>query len=120
MLTQNCRDFLDTVISSEIDHPFKRHRISDISAKMGQSFDVALSLAKELERDHFAEIEYLHMRNGQVIPEYVILTEKGRSYKQFLRNQKVDYLKQKWIDFLALVVAALALAISIAAYIRTG
>ena len=120
MLTKDCRSVLDTVIQMDGDRPFQRHRIAAISEKMGKTFELTLSLCKELERDGFLEIKYLKSRIGSAIPEGVILTEKGRRYKAFLRSQRFDYVKQKWIDFLALVVAAIALAISIAAYIRTG
>lgn len=120
MLTKDCRSVLDTVIQMDGDRPFQRHRIAAISEKMGKTFELTLSICKELERDGFVEIKYLSSRVHAAMPESIVLTEKGRCYKAFLRSQTFDYLKQKWIDFLALVVAAIALAISIAAYIRTG
>lgn len=120
MLTKDCRAVLDTVIQMDGDRPFQRHRIAAISVKMGKTFQLTLSICKELERDGFVEIKYLSSRVHAATPEDIVLTEKGRCYKAFLRSQKFDYVKQKWIDFLALVVAAIALAISIAAYIRTG
>lgn len=120
MLTKDCRAVLNTVIQMDGNTPFQQHRIVAIAEKMEQSFELTLSVCKELERDGFLEIRYLKLSNHREIPENVILTEKGRCYKAFLRNQAFDYIKQKWIDFLALVVSAIALIISIAAYIRTG
>ena len=120
MLTKDCRAVLNTVIQMDGNTPFQQHRIVAIAEKMEQSFELTLSVCKELERDGFREIRYLKLSNHREIPENVILTEKGRCYKAFLRNQAFDYIKQKWIDFLALVVSAIALIISIAAYIRTG
>ena len=53
------------------------------------------------------------MRTSQEILEAVRLTEFGQNYKAYLREQRVKYLLSKWIDFLALIVAVIALIVAI-------
>ena len=50
--------------------------------------------------------EYVFTRNGN--RSGVKLTHNGVHYKEYLRREMVRYLADKWVDILALVVAAAA------------
>lgn len=41
------------------------------------------------------------------------LDHKGLHWKEFRRLERIDYLQEKWIDFLAMLFALMALALSI-------
>ena len=52
------------------------------------------------------------------LPNCVYLTLNGRKQMEYGSNQFKDYVKEKWIDFFALIVAFTALIISIAALLK--
>lgn len=109
MLTKNCRIILDTILALGEEHHFESYRIVDLSDRTGISFPHVLAACKELDQDGFASLQITHLRNGQNIPEAIVLTELGIHYKDFLNAKRNDYFKDKIIDFLALVIAFIAL-----------
>ena len=58
-------------------------------------------------------VEYATTKDG--FPVGFHLSHKGLHYAEFKRIDFQKYLADKWIDFLALIVAAIALIISIVA-----
>lgn len=113
MLTKNCRRILNYILSLTPDRHLKFHSIISLSQDIGISFDHTLSACKELARDGYAELKIIRLSNGQEIVDAIVLTEFGRNYKVHLREQRVQYLFSKWIDFLALIVAVIALIVAI-------
>lgn len=109
MRTKNCQLILDYVLSLDESEQLHSHRFLNLSEHTGLSFEQVLVACKELERDSFAEIKYHHLRNGQVMPEAIVLTELGLNYKRHIREQWLSYVTDKWIDFLALIIALVAL-----------
>lgn len=111
MLTKNCESILDFITSMPAESIFSIYGISYLANKIGISNEEAIAACKNLDKIGFAEIHYTDVGMGK-IPDYITLTEDGAKYKSVLRQKRIDYLSDKWIDFLALVVA-------IVAFIRT-
>ena len=108
MLTKHCRKVLDTILSLPAHQRLNSFRILDLSEKIGLSFPETLCACKELDRDGLAELHIVYHRNGQQIPESIVLTEPGLNYKALLRAQRLAYIADKWVDILASIVAILA------------
>lgn len=113
MRTKNCRCIMDYILSLAPDRQLMYQRITDLSEHTGLSLDQTISACKELAEDRCVELKFLHLRTSQEILEAVRLTEFGQNYKAYLREQRVQYLLSKWIDFLALIVAVIALIVAI-------
>lgn len=118
MLTKNCRIILDTILALGEEHHFECYRIADLSDRTGISFPQVLAACQELDRDGCANLHFVDLKNGRKIPESVSLTEFGVHYRDYQRAQRLRYIGDKWIDFLALVIASVSLIISIAAFLR--
>lgn len=118
MLTKDCRLILDTILSSDSDKRFQAFRISELSNSLNRNFYAILTACKELEKDGFIELHNCCLKNGQELLEFISLTELGTHYKDYLRSQRLRYIADKWIDFLALIIAAIALVVSVAAFFR--
>lgn len=117
MLTKNCRAVIDTILSLDKADPFKLYRIADLSKSARLTLDETIAACLELEKDGRAEVRLIPNARRQ-IPEFVSLTEYGARYREELKGRRIDYIKAKWIDFIALIVAIIALIISIAAFLR--
>lgn len=117
MLTKNCRAVIDTILSLDKSNPFKLYRIADLAIRARLTIEEAMAACLELEQDGRAEVRLIPNARRQ-IPEYVSLTEYGARYREELKERRKDYIKAKWIDFFALIVAIIALIISIAAFLR--
>lgn len=85
-------------------------------------------LAKETSSDSEtvrASVRYLH-ENGYIRyavtqsgnPLQFYLDHKGLHWKEFRRQEIIEYLEDKWIDFFALVISFTALVISVAALLK--
>ena len=88
MLTKNCKLVLDSVLSLDQTDWYKAFSMGDLG---------------------FAQITYLNLPNYLPAIDTIHLTERGIHYKDLQREEKLNYFKDKWIDFLALVVALIAL-----------
>lgn len=119
MLTKNCRTILDSILTLPVDRRYGSHRIVALAEKTGLPFCEALAACKELDQDNLATLNISHLRNGQEIPESILLTESGLNYKAQLRAQRLAYLADKWTDILASAVAVCSLIVSIVALLRT-
>ena len=109
MLSKNCRLILDTILAKGENEKFMSHRIGDLSKEINLPFSSALAACQELEHDGFARIKVIDLPRGPKVYESITLTEKGAHYKDFLLEQRMDYIKDKWIDFLALAISVIAL-----------
>ena len=113
MLTKNCKTILKYIISFPEQKRFSSHQISDLAKETRLSFKETLSACKELDKDGLAELKILYLRNGQEIPEAIVLTESGLNYKALLRAQRAAYIADKWTDITACIISIVALIVSI-------
>lgn len=111
MLTKNCSKILAYLTSLSDEEPRRLHSIQSVANAVGLTLGETISAAKELEAIGYAEVHYVSTSMGNA-PEGVTLTEKGINYRTLKRWQTRAYWADKWIDFLAL-------AIAVAAFIRT-
>lgn len=61
-------------------------------------------------------IEYMHYSNSERVYGFY-LSHKGRNWRKFRREETIKYLKDKWIDFFAMLISFIALAVSVIALI---
>lgn len=113
MLTKHCRKVLDTILSLPTHQRLNSFRIVDLSEKTGLPFPETLCACKELDSDGLAELNIVCLRNGQQIPESIVLTEPGLNYKALLRAQRLNYIADKWTDIVACIISIIALIVSI-------
>ncbi len=52
------------------------------------------------------------------IPDSVVITEEGKSFLETYETEKIRYVKKYRLDILAIVIAALALIVSIIALLK--
>ena len=109
MLSKNCRLVLDAIIAKGEIEKFMPHPIASLSKELNLPIQSVLAACSELEHDEFATIRRLSMSKSPPILESITLTEKGVYYKDLLKEQRMDYFKDKWIDFLALTISVIAL-----------
>lgn len=110
MTTKNCKLIIDTIISLGPDERYKAHLLGELAEKVNISAEQIEAACEELARDGLAQVR--HLDYGPVI---ITLTEAGVNYKQKRWQAIRHYILLKWIDFLALVVAVIALIVSIIA-----
>lgn len=111
MLTENCSKILAYLTSLPGEKPRWRHSLQSVASAVELTLEETVSAAKELEAIGYAEVHCVSTPLGNA-PEGVTLTEKGINYKALKRWQTRAYWADKWIDLLAL-------AIAIAAFVRT-
>ena len=109
MLTKNCKLVLDSVLSLDQTDWYKAFSMGDLVKLSGLSMNEIKSVIESLDQLGFAQITYLNLPNYRPAIDTIHLTERGIHYKDLQREEKLNYFKDKWIDFLALVVALIAL-----------
>ncbi|WP_435321687.1 hypothetical protein [Muriventricola aceti] len=109
MLTKNCKLVLDSVLSLDQTDWYKAFSMGDLVKLSGLSMNEIKSVIESLDQLGFAQITYLNLPNYLPAIDTIHLTERGIHYKDLQREEKLNYFKDKWIDFLALVVALIAL-----------
>lgn len=109
MLSTNCRLILDLILSKGESEKYMSHKISTISKEIDLPSKAVLSACLELEHDDFAVIGRINAYKSPSMPVTIKLTEKGICYKTLLMTERIDYIKDKWIDFLALTISIIAL-----------
>lgn len=118
MLTKNCKSILDGILSLNQNDWYKAYSVRDLVQITSLSVDEIISALESLEQTDMVQIQYLTIRSYRPTIDWIRLTERGIYYKDFEKEKRINYLKDKWIDFLALVVASTALIISIAAFLK--
>lgn len=118
MLTKNCKSILDGILSLNQNDWYKAYSVRDLVQITSLSVDEIISALESLEQTDMVQIQYLTIRSYRPTIDWIRLTERGIYYKDFEKEKRINYLKDKWIDFLALVVASAALIISIAAFLK--
>ena len=109
MLTKNCKLVLDSVLSLDQTDWYKAFSMGDLVKLSGLSMNEIKSVIESLDQLCFAQITYLNLPNYLPAIDTIHLTERGIHYKDLQREENLNYFKDKWIDFLALVVALIAL-----------
>lgn len=109
MLTKNCKLVLDSVLALDQTDWYKAFSMGDLVKLSGLSMNEIKSVIESLDQLGFAQITYLNLPNYLPAIDTIHLTERGIHYKDLQREEKLNYFKDKWIDFLALVVALIAL-----------
>ena len=79
--------------------------------------DKMRKLCRELDDHGYFEILSINVRGDISMIE---LSYKGIIYKQLRRREVLQYIGEKWIDFLALITSVAALVISVIALLSTG
>ena len=109
MLTKNCKLVLDSVLSLDQTDWYKKYSVRDLAKLSDLSIDEVKSVIESLNQLGFAQITYLSLPNYPTAIDTIHLTERGIHYKDLQKEEKFNYFKDKWIDFLALIVALIAL-----------
>lgn len=118
MITKNCKAILDFVISQPEEEHYRAYQIKEIEAGTGLSYEEIISAGKELDRLEYAELKGTEILGISVF-DCITFSEKGIHYNEEIRENRINYIKDKWIDFSALLVAIAALIISIVALSKT-
>lgn len=82
--------------------------LSDLAQEVEASVEDVRKAVNYLEEEGY--IEYLDMSgpNGRSSHIGFQLTHKGKNWKSFRRQKIFDYVANKWIDLLALIIATAA------------
>ena len=76
-----------------------------ISEHPSEIFDILIELKGE---------GYVHSTSKNLSGAfYVRLTDKGKHYREYLRRDSIDYLKDKWEAYLAVLISLAALVVAI-------
>lgn len=116
MVTKNCRKIIKTICRFGEEAKYGFHNTADLADATGLPHAVVCSACEQLAEEGYMEIEYTG--NINPIVSDVRLTELGASYSEVQRAARLAYIASKWIDFIALIVAIIALIVSIAAFFK--
>lgn len=83
--------------------------VERISSALGSDSETIRASIRYLEKSEY--IKFGLTQSGTVINFY--LDHKGLHWKEFRRAEIIKYLEEKWIDFLAMLLALAALIISL-------
>lgn len=117
MLNKDCEKVVAALCKDLPNQPSYGYSTEYIAHLAGLDEEDIIRIAKHLESEGYLESREYDLHIGAVFYHY-FLTEKGKSYKLIARNQTWEYIKDKWIDFFALIVAIIALIIAIDAHIK--
>ena len=109
MLTKNCKSILNAILSLDQNDWYKAYSVNDLTQLTSLSTDEIYSAVTALEEDGMIQVQYLSFRGCSSVIDSVRLTEQGIHYKDQEKEKRLNYLKDKWIDFLALIIALIAL-----------
>lgn len=109
MLTKNCKSLLNSILSLDPNDWYKVYSVYDLAQLASLSVDEIISVAQALEENGMAQIKYLTVGCYPRVVDGIRLTEQGIHYKDLEKENRINYLKDKWIDFLALLIALIAL-----------
>ena len=109
MLTKNCKSILNAILSLDQNDWYKAYSVNDLTQLTSLSTDEIYSAVTALEEDGMIQVQYLSFRGCSSVIDSVRLTEQGIHYKDQEKENRLNYLKDKWIDFLALIIALIAL-----------
>ena len=83
--------------------------LAEFASDIGSPVSDVRSAVKYLVDDGYLEYITMHPRSGSSSsPIGVRLSHKGKNSKEFDREELKRYIADKWIDFLALVIAIIA------------
>lgn len=117
MVTKNCRKIIKAICRSGSEAKYGPHNIADLADATDLSNAAVCAACEQLAEEGYMEIVYMTRTHTPII-EHVKLTELGANYAEVQRATRMAYVANKWIDFIALIVAIIALIISIAAFFR--
>lgn len=109
MLSKNCRSILDAVLSLDQNDWYKAYSVNDLTQLTSLSTDEICSAVTALEENGMLQVHYFSFRSCSSVIDSVRLTEQGIHYKDLEKENRLNYLKDKWIDFFALIIALIAL-----------
>ncbi len=109
MLTKNCKSILNAILSLDQNDWYKAYSVNDLTQLASLSTDEIYSAVTALEENGMIQVQYLSFRGCSSVIDSVRLTEQGIHYKDQEKENRLNYLKDKWIDFLALIIALIAL-----------
>lgn len=110
MLDKKSKIFLD-YLDKQTNKSILYHEAPAYPSELGTQNDV-FALIRYLEENGY--VEYISSKHSGAHLG-VLLSHKGRHRREFAFQNFLHYVAEKWIDLIALVVAILALVISIIA-----
>ena len=104
---------------TDSDDPAQRYYnfqedLDRIAENLGTTSETVRAAVRYLEKREY--IKYMKDQHGNVRRFY--LDHKGLHWKEFRREEITEYILEKWIDFAAMLVSLISLAISIAALLQ--
>lgn len=122
MLNKNCKILIASLVEDLPHEPTQGYTLRDLNALADikrKGINDIFRIAEEMVEEKYLIVDRSGPKiSGIFINSHYWLSEKGVSYRIITKKKVLRYLADKWIDILALVVAAIALAISILAYIQ--
>ena len=109
LLTKNCKSILYAILSLDQNEWYKTYSVTDLSQLTSLSSEEIVSAVNALEENNMVEVHRLTVGKHIPVINTIRLTELGIHYKDQEKENRLNYLKDKWIDFLALIIALIAL-----------
>lgn len=120
MLTKRCYTMLKKLNKATPDQASLGYSMSQICSLTGLSYDEALAVAEHLENHGYLVSRTISIPNHRSWKESFRLTEMGRGYKELQRQERLEYIGDKWIDIFASIISLISLILSIIAMSRAG
>ena len=117
VVTRNCRAVIKAIQSCGAEARYKNYGIHQVVELTHLSTDAVISACEQLRSDGLMEIHYFSSSYSRMI-DTVHLTELGANYGEVQRDNARQYILSHWIDFFALLVSLVSLALATAAFFK--
>lgn len=109
MLDTECKQMLDAFIKDLPNQPAYGYDPASVAEISGMDEDTADRISRHLVECGYLRSESTPPVAGLSFGDRYYLTEKGRKYQAINRQKLKRNIADKWIDFFALLIAAIAL-----------
>lgn len=91
--------------------------ITQMSDEINENASNIRAAVKFLEEQGHVQYQYLCTSSGKKAIGFR-LSHKGVNWKYFERKETLDYIAEKWVDFVSAIISLIALILSIASFFR--
>ena len=113
LLNKECKKVLNLLINDLENEPSPGYIIDNISCLSNMPIRSLYRILEYLASNNYIHIRTVNLPHNIMTIHYYRLTELGKCYKDVIRKERLDYIRDKWIDIIACTISLIALIISI-------